>query len=556
MKNQVLKIRTTIRENSDDGKEQGSSTWNPDGNASSIITFGNYSGSTYSGAFRFRGVDIPKNARIFLARLVLRIAYTDSMDFPVLLKVKGIKEPDPKSFNQSTRPSTRTKTVNAIDWDIIKKWNVHEWVQTPNLKLIVEEIVAQKDWRAGNSMAFVIEDDGSPADNTKTCWDSSKGAGYEAQLEIYYMPDEPNQEIIIGSLQGNDRDGEEDYKTNWYPSGYSNNQITMGDDGSKSPQESANDAGLIFSPINIPRGGQIISAKILLTSPGQSNGMPNFMIKGFAQDDAPAFALDGSNRPSTRPKTKAQIQWTLGEGEAGILIGQHWSAEGVYESPELKDIIQEIIDRPGWLSNKLGLVLENYFSGLGNIKYCWDYNQDEGKYSAKLIIAWNQKRTFSSQDADTLAGYKANYPEYIIVHNTATPRDNTRFETIRKSHISFGWDNIGYHFFIAGTLDGDGQIIEGRPQNQIGSHCSANKMNYRSIGIVLCGNFHSTGGNEYPTSAQLTSLQQLLDRIRMERRIPKERVMGHGEVPEAATDCPGDHLLTYVKKYRQTGSLI
>lgn len=77
-------------------------------------------------------------------------------------------------------------------------------------------------------------------------------------------------------------------------------------------------------------------------------------------------------------------------------------------------------------------------------------------------------------------------------------------------------------------------------------------MNYRSLGVVLCGNFHN---NETPTAAQLTTLQTVLDELRQERSIPKERVLGHGEVPESATDCPGNALLPYVQNYRTTGSL-
>ncbi|MCB9823916.1 N-acetylmuramoyl-L-alanine amidase [Candidatus Nomurabacteria bacterium] len=503
---------------------------------------------------RFRAIDIPKFSKVLLARLRLRPAITDETDFTVNLKIKGIKEPDPAPFkpNGSNRPSTRTKTINAVDWDIIRKWNVHEWVQTPNLNLIVEELISQSGWKPGNSLAFVIEDDGSPADQSKTCYDSSKGEGYQAELEIYYLPQGLHEQVTIGLIQGNDRDGEEDYKSTWYPNGFQNNMTTFGDDGSLDPEQSPNDAGFIFSPIAIPKRAEIISAKILVTSPFQNNGMPNVLIKGLAEDDAAVFVSNGSNRPSLRNKTNAKVQWNLGHAEAGVLIGDHWTAESAYESPELKDIIQEIVDRPGWAESKLGLVLENYNSGHGNTKYIWDYNQDSGKYAPRLLIAWTKERRVTARDKDVETFNKANYPEFIIVHHSATPRDNTRFETIKKAHIGFGWDDIGYHKWIAGALDGDGVLILGRPDNVIGAHCDSNKMNYRSLGVVLCGSFHNS---ETPTSAQLTTLQKVLDDLRQERSIPKERVFGHGEVPESATDCPGNAILPYVQRYRATGSL-
>jgi len=66
MLNQVLKIKAIVEQNNDDGREVGTSTWNKDGNASRIITFGNVSGAQ-NGAFRFRGIDIPRNSKILLA---------------------------------------------------------------------------------------------------------------------------------------------------------------------------------------------------------------------------------------------------------------------------------------------------------------------------------------------------------------------------------------------------------------------------------------------------------------------------------------------------------
>ncbi|GAI85656.1 unnamed protein product, partial [marine sediment metagenome] len=283
----------------------------------------------------------------------------------------------------------------------------------------------------------------------------------------------------------------------------------------------------------------------------------NFIIKGFAEDNAAPFASNGSNRPSTREKTKAEVQWFIGHVEAGILLGDHWTAQSVYESPEIKDIIQEIVDRKGWeggAAQKLGLVIESHHSQ--SVKYIVDYSKGgAGKWAAKLIIAWQKIRRSTTRRKDLKAYDKANYPEFIIIHHSGTARDGTKFITVKNAHIGYGWEDIGYHKWICGAADGDGILKQGRPDNEIGAHCNDNKMNYRSIGACVCGNFHSTGLNETPTTAQLATLQKLLDDIRRQRGIPKERVFGHSEVPGAATDCPGDNLLPYIVNYRETGSL-
>ena len=544
---QVSKFKAVIRQNNDDGREVDDTTWYPEGNAGNTITFGNYGGEIHDGAFRFRDVNISKDARIMLARLKLKPASTDEVDPDVNLIIKGIKEADTKPFSQSSRPSERDKTANTKAWHIIKKWEAHEWVQTPNLHLLVEEIVAQADWKPGNAIAFVVEDNDSAAGQAETCWDKNKGDDYRAELEVWYVDDKA--EITIGYLGGTNRDGEEDYKTTWLPDG-SGNALTIGNDGTGSC-----DGGFIFSGINIPKGTRIISAKLLLTQAIQNNAFPNLMIKGFAEDDASAFQPDGSNRPSTRSKTTAQKDWFIGGYEAGAVVGEHWSANSVYESPELKEIIQEIIDREGWeAANKLGLVLEDWESWSGNFKQPWDFIKNAGEFPALLIIAWRRKRVVQTTSKDLKKWEKANYPEFIIVHHSGTDRDTTHFETIKNNHIGIGWGDIGYHKWIAGW-DGDGSLIQGRPENVIGAHCPANKMNYRSIGICLSGDFQSTSGDQSPTEAQLETLQKLLDDLREEKGIPKENVFGHGEVPQAATNCPGDNLLPYIQHYRRTGKL-
>ncbi len=558
-RNQVLKIHSIIDQNSDDGREDSDGVWSRDGNANHVITLGNYGGKTHTGAFRFRHVDVPRNSTILFARLKLRAAQTDATAFTTKLKIKGIKEPDIQPFSDTNKPSTKPKTVDTVSWEIYNQWNLNEWVQTPNLLLVVQELVRQSDWKAGNAMAFVIEDDGSIAGNAKTCWDSSSGVADKAELEIYYF----DKEINLSFLQLNDRDGEEDYRdktppTNaWYPDGWGSNRITCGDDGTYSPNPSPNDAGFIFSPVTIPKGAQIVSARLLVTSDNQNNNMCNWIIRGFAEDNAAPFTANGSNRPSTRPKTTAQMQWFIGHEESGILVGDHWTAQSVYESPELKEIIQEIVDRAGWVGDstqKLGLVIESEYSQ--SVKYIVDWSKGgAGKWAAQLIIAWQKKRRTTTIKKDLAFYDKANYPEFIIVHHTATARDSTLFITIKRAHISYGWEDIGYHKWISGALDGNGILIQGRPDNKVGAHTDVNKMNYRSIGAVVCGDFHSTGLNETPTAAQLVTLQQLLDDIRKQRSIPKEKVLGHTEVPGAATNCPGSNLLPYIQHYRLTGSL-
>lgn len=141
---------------------------------------------------------------------------------------------------------------------------------------------------------------------------------------------------------------------------------------------------------------------------------------------------------------------------------------------------------------------------------------------------------------------KSSNIKYLIVHHSATARDTTTFEAVKKYHISKGWGDIGYHFFITP----DGKVMSGRTENTIGAHCQADSMNFKSLGICLPGNFMT----EVPTVQQLTSLLELLKKLISKYNIPKENVLGHREVSGASTACPGDNLQKWVCNFRGQNS--
>ena len=101
--------------------------------------------------------------------------------------------------------------------------------------------------------------------------------------------------------------------------------------------------------------------------------------------------------------------------------------------------------------------------------------------------------------------------KYLIVHHTATARDTTTFAAVKKYHISKGWGDIGYHYFITA----DGKIWPGRAENIVGAHASSSDMNFKSLGICLTGNFM----DEVPTEAQLSSLKDLVIKLQTKYKL-------------------------------------
>ena len=107
--------------------------------------------------------------------------------------------------------------------------------------------------------------------------------------------------------------------------------------------------GLRFRDIFIPRGAVIDSAYLLLFShEGKSaEDVARITIVGEATDNAQTFTED--MLIDARPQTTASTLWEVAE---------EWEIYLPYRTPDISNILQEVIDRDGWVSgNALALIL-------------------------------------------------------------------------------------------------------------------------------------------------------------------------------------------------------
>jgi chitodextrinase len=109
--------------------------------------------------------------------------------------------------------------------------------------------------------------------------------------------------------------------------------------------------GLRFADLGIARGARILSANVQFTVDQTSSGPAALSIRGEAADDAAAFR-NAARDVSGRAPTSAAVAWSPPEwtkrGEAGA----------AQRTPDLSAVVQEIVDRPGWVpGNALVLAL-------------------------------------------------------------------------------------------------------------------------------------------------------------------------------------------------------
>lgn len=109
--------------------------------------------------------------------------------------------------------------------------------------------------------------------------------------------------------------------------------------------------GLRFTSVMIPRGTSIAHAWIQFKVDEATSTAASLLIQGQAADNAATFT-SAANNVSSRPRTAASATW----------VPAAWSGSGTagpaQQTPDLRTIVQEIVNRPGWVSgNALALIL-------------------------------------------------------------------------------------------------------------------------------------------------------------------------------------------------------
>lgn len=138
-------------------------------------------------------------------------------------------------------------------------------------------------------------------------------------------------------------------------------------------------SGFNFPSCPIPQGATISSATLTINASHDETVSVNWTIAAMAADDAATWSSDLQPYDAYESKTTASVDWTP----------DNWTAANWYQSPDISSIIQEIVNREGWVSE----------NGISFIFYA--KNSDE-----------TLNRRIRSYDGDNEKGAKLNV-EYI-----------------------------------------------------------------------------------------------------------------------------------------------
>jgi len=209
----LQKITLEIKASTDDAEEKNDNTMELD---SSDLDMMQISSPHQAVGLRYNGVNIPQGATITNA--YVEFTADESNSEATNLTISGEKIGNAPTFTSADQDITsRSKTTAQVAWDNVPAWTKGEDHQTPDIKSIVQEIVAQGDWALGNSLALIVEgtgervaetyDGGSTDDSALlTVEFQARGYAYEPTDDSYVRSGNPKKNY--GSRKKIDVDGD------------------------------------------------------------------------------------------------------------------------------------------------------------------------------------------------------------------------------------------------------------------------------------------------------------------------------------------------------------
>lgn len=354
-------------------------------NARARLVVDYYTGTPVTGsvltALRFENVAVPRGAAITGATLEFQAATTSSTatDLTIMAEKAGNSA---ALTNTAFDVSGRTTTSASVAWPI-PSWTVDQTYTTPDISSVVQEVVTNAGsstdpnnpgfgWCGGNAMTFILR--GDAGRQLAKAYES--GSANAPVLRISYdtsaIP--PGTSCSSQSLNIQVSNGSDDAEQR-------NSTVSVSDDNIELVANSsvAQQIGFRFRNIAIPKGSQVTSAYLQVQATANDSGSVSYQIYGQDADNAATFS-SSANNISSRPKTDAAVTWS---------VTGNWVDQTNYLSPDIASLVQEVVDRAGWVSgNSLALIVTGTDTATDRRVYSRD---DSSSRAARLIINYIDK---------------------------------------------------------------------------------------------------------------------------------------------------------------------
>ncbi|MCX6834939.1 MAG: hypothetical protein NTW07_07370 [candidate division Zixibacteria bacterium] len=144
-------------------------------------------GTDFNGLFRFQSLGIPSGATIDSA--FIRICGTGSQSDSCYAKILAEDTGSATTFSTYSDWTARHQTTARVGWDLPEFVNL-AFVTSPNIKIVIQEVVDRADWDSANNLALFLRD--SLGNHVRYVNDMSyDGVAYSAKILIYYTAGSP-----------------------------------------------------------------------------------------------------------------------------------------------------------------------------------------------------------------------------------------------------------------------------------------------------------------------------------------------------------------------------
>ncbi len=371
-----------------------------DAQFSGVLDFMRFANGNYwqTVALRFTGLIIPRGALITSARLVFVADDEQLSSEPVTLRVSAALTAHAPTFDCNSADGVgRSEGVscsNSLNWITARlgdegnawegpdtqagrprgrtvesvEWSPEPWTlpgskkASPNLGLILQELVNQDDWSAGNSAVLIIERvSGEGTRRAK----AGSARGDPPELEISWSFNTPATRQVLNAGTG------EELFCDANRVAVGSSDIEMPFDRSTGGQNCEQLVGVHFRDIDIANGAGISDAFLTFDADelnsrcdvdGQTecaataSAPVTLKIRAEASDDAVGMIEEPADL-SSRPKTRAEVVWSP----------DAWTTEhALKRTPDISPVLQEVVNRPGWREGSSVLVFVEKVSGDGS----------------------------------------------------------------------------------------------------------------------------------------------------------------------------------------------
>lgn len=293
---------------------------------------------------RFEPVTVPQGATVTAAWIQFTVAETNTiMGAPLLVSAQAT-DTAPSIVSTTGNISTRTLTTANVSWSPAPWTNAGAAgvdQRTPDLKTVVQEVFQRPGWTSGSAVMFVITGGGKHNVVSK---DGNSGLNPPI-LHLEWTGGAQHE-----AWSGRVTDDAEEY-VGGEISRESPDIELVRDIATSAPRPCDQVIGLRFGSVDIPYRAGINKAWLQFTSAEVCTGTVSLFVSGLAADNSSTILTNGFD-VSDRLRTTAMVPWSPADWTT---VDEAGAAE---RSPDLKDIVQEIVNRPGWQEgNALGFVV-------------------------------------------------------------------------------------------------------------------------------------------------------------------------------------------------------